>query len=81
MDDVIKLVSTYRLTAGLAERIRHAEQIFRLIGPDLHLFVFSHVSAMFQPCFSHVSAMFQPCFSHVSAMFQAMPPTMSFRKC
>jgi len=44
MDDLIKLVRTYRLTAGLAERIRLAEQIFGLIGPDLHLFVFSHVS-------------------------------------
>jgi RNA polymerase sigma factor (sigma-70 family) len=44
MDDLIKLVKTYRLTAGLAERTRLAEQIFRLIGPDLHLFVFSHVS-------------------------------------
>jgi RNA polymerase sigma factor (sigma-70 family) len=43
MDDLIKLVKTYRLTAGLAERIRLAEEIFRLIGPDLHLFVFSTV--------------------------------------
>jgi RNA polymerase sigma factor (sigma-70 family) len=43
MDDLIKLVRTYRLTAGLAERIRLAEAIFRLIGPDLHLFVFSRV--------------------------------------
>jgi RNA polymerase sigma factor (sigma-70 family) len=43
MDDLIKLVKTYRVTAGLAERIRLAEEIFRLIGPDLHLFVFSKV--------------------------------------
>ena len=43
MDDLIKLVKTYRVTAGLAERIRLAEEIFRLIGPDLHLFVFSTV--------------------------------------
>jgi RNA polymerase sigma factor (sigma-70 family) len=44
MDDLIKLVKTYRLTAGLAERIRLAEEIFRLIEPDLRLFVFSSVS-------------------------------------
>jgi DNA-directed RNA polymerase specialized sigma24 family protein len=44
MDELIKLVKTYRLTAGLAERIRLAEEIFRLIEPDLRLFVFSSVS-------------------------------------
>jgi RNA polymerase sigma factor (sigma-70 family) len=44
MDDLIKLVKTYRLTAGLAERIRLAEEIFRLIEPDLRVFVFSSVS-------------------------------------
>jgi RNA polymerase sigma factor (sigma-70 family) len=44
MDDLIKLVRTYRVTAGLAERIRLAEYIFRLIGPDLHLFVFRKAS-------------------------------------
>ena len=44
MDDLIKLVKTYRLTAGLAERIRLAEEIFRLIEPDLRIFVFSSVS-------------------------------------
>jgi hypothetical protein len=43
MGDLIKLVRTYRVTAGLAERIRLAEDIFRMIGPDLHLFVFSAV--------------------------------------
>ena len=41
MDDLIKLVRTYRLTAGLAERIRLAEEIFRHIEPDLRVFVFS----------------------------------------
>ena len=41
MDDLIKLVRTYRLAAGLAERIRLAEEIFRLIEPDLRFFVFS----------------------------------------
>jgi len=44
MDDLIKLVRTYRLTAGLAERIRLAEEIFRRIEPDLRVFVFSSVS-------------------------------------
>jgi RNA polymerase sigma factor (sigma-70 family) len=44
MDDLIKLVRTYRLTAGLAERIRLAEEIFRLIQPDLRFFVFSSIS-------------------------------------
>jgi RNA polymerase sigma factor (sigma-70 family) len=44
MDDLIKFVRTYRVTAGLAERLRLAEVIFRLIEPDLRLFVFSSVS-------------------------------------
>src|SRR5580658_5603958 len=44
MDDLIKLVRTYRLTAGLAERIRLAEEICRRIEPDLRYFVFSSVS-------------------------------------
>jgi RNA polymerase sigma factor (sigma-70 family) len=43
MDDLIKLVRTYRLTAGLAERLRLAEAIFRLIEPDLRLFVFNAI--------------------------------------
>jgi RNA polymerase sigma factor (sigma-70 family) len=44
LDDLIKLVKTYRLTAGLAERIRLAEEIFRRIEPDLRAFVFSSVN-------------------------------------
>jgi RNA polymerase sigma factor (sigma-70 family) len=43
MEQVIKLVKTYRITANLAERIRLAEEIFRLIEPDLRLFVFNGV--------------------------------------
>ncbi|HEX3797385.1 MAG TPA: RNA polymerase sigma factor [Verrucomicrobiae bacterium] len=43
MDDLIKLVRTYRVTAGLAERLRLAEAIFRLIAPDLRAFVFSAI--------------------------------------
>jgi len=41
MDDLIKIVRAYRLTAGLAERLRLAEAIFHLIAPDLRAFVFS----------------------------------------
>lgn len=44
MNGLIKLVRTYRLTAGLAERLRLAEEIFRHIEPDLRVFVFSSVS-------------------------------------
>jgi RNA polymerase sigma factor (sigma-70 family) len=43
MDDLIKLVRTYRLTEGLAERLRLAEAIFRQIEPDLRLFVFNAI--------------------------------------
>lgn len=39
----MKLVRTYRVTAGLAERLRLAEEIFRIIEPDLRLFVFSSI--------------------------------------
>lgn len=41
MDDLIKLVRSYRLAAGLSERLRLAEHILRLILPDLRVFVFS----------------------------------------
>jgi RNA polymerase sigma factor (sigma-70 family) len=44
MDDLIKLVKTYRLTEGLSERLRLAEGIFRITEPELRLFVFSSVS-------------------------------------
>ena len=44
MDDLIKLVRTYRLAAALSERIRLAEGVFRLIEPELRIFVFSKVS-------------------------------------
>jgi RNA polymerase sigma factor (sigma-70 family) len=43
MDDLIKLVRTYRLTAGLAARIRLAEEILRRIQPDLRFFVFGNI--------------------------------------
>ncbi len=44
MDNLIKLVKTYRLSAGLAERMRLGENIFRRIAPDLRLFVFGAVN-------------------------------------
>ena len=44
MNDLIKLVRTYRLTKGLAERLRLAESIFQLIEPDLRFFVSKAVS-------------------------------------
>lgn len=44
MDELIKLVRTYRLTAGLSQRLTLAEQIFSIIEPDLRLFVFGAIS-------------------------------------
>ena len=44
MNDLMKLVRTYRLTAGLSQRLTLAEQIFRLIEPDLRLFVFGAIA-------------------------------------
>jgi RNA polymerase sigma factor (sigma-70 family) len=41
MDDLIKLVRTYRVTAGLTERISLADAICRLIAFDIRGFVFS----------------------------------------
>jgi RNA polymerase sigma factor (sigma-70 family) len=43
MNEVIKLVKTYRVTAGAANRLLLAEEIFRLIELDLRLFVFSAI--------------------------------------
>lgn len=43
MEQLIKLVKTYRLTASLDQRLRLAEGIFRIVEPDLRLFVFSTV--------------------------------------
>jgi len=40
----LHLARAYRLTTGLAERLRLADSIFRLIEPDLRLFVFSSVA-------------------------------------
>jgi len=43
MDDLIKLVKTYRVTAGEPERLRLGDQVFRMIERDLRLFVFGLV--------------------------------------
>jgi hypothetical protein len=39
MDQLIKLVRTYRFSGGVAERVRLAEEIYRRIAPDLQFFV------------------------------------------
>lgn len=44
-DDLMKLVRTYRVTAGLSERLRLAEEIFRQVEPGLRLFVYNAVRA------------------------------------
>ena len=43
MEQLIKLVKTYRLSSGLAERQRLADAIVRLIASDLCAFVFSAI--------------------------------------
>jgi len=43
MDQLIKLVRTYRFTGGVAERVRLAEEICRQIAPDLRFFIFGLV--------------------------------------
>ena len=44
-DDLMKLVRTYRVTSGLADRLRLAEEIFSQVEPGLRLFVFNAVRA------------------------------------
>lgn len=39
----MKLARTYRVTTGLADRLRLAEEIFRQVEPGLRLFVFNAV--------------------------------------
>jgi DNA-directed RNA polymerase specialized sigma24 family protein len=39
-NELIKLVKTYRLKAGVSERPTLPEEIFRVIEPDLRFFVF-----------------------------------------
>lgn len=43
MDNLIKLVRTCRVTSGLAERLRLAEEIFRQVEPDMRFFIFGAI--------------------------------------
>jgi RNA polymerase sigma factor (sigma-70 family) len=43
MDELIKLVNAYRQSDVLDDRVRIAEEIFRVIEPKLRLYVFNHV--------------------------------------
>jgi hypothetical protein len=45
MHTLIKFLRAYRLTAGLADRPRLDEEIFRHIEPGLRLFVFGAIGA------------------------------------
>jgi len=47
MDDLIKLVRTYRLTAGLPDRERLADDIFSQIEPKMRLFVNGKIRPQF----------------------------------
>jgi DNA-directed RNA polymerase specialized sigma24 family protein len=47
MDDLIKLVRTYRLTAGLTDRERLADDIFSQIEPAMRLFVNGKIRPQF----------------------------------
>lgn len=40
MDQLLKLVRTYRLSEGLAERLTLGDEIFRVVEPQLRLFIF-----------------------------------------
>lgn len=42
-EHLIQLVRTYRLTPGLAERLRLAEEVFQIIEPQLRLFIFGTI--------------------------------------
>jgi RNA polymerase sigma factor (sigma-70 family) len=44
MDDLMKLIRTYRLASALSERLRLAERIFHRVGPEMRVFVFGSVS-------------------------------------
>lgn len=43
MDNLIKAVKTFRLSAGLAERLRLAEEILNFVEPCLRRFVFGKI--------------------------------------
>ena len=44
MEDLIKMVRTYRFTDPLSDRLRLGEQIFRVVEPDLRMFVFCRIT-------------------------------------
>lgn len=43
MDDIMKLIRTYRVTAALDQRLRLADTLFRSIAAEIRFFVFSSV--------------------------------------
>ena len=43
MDDIMKLIRTYRVTAALDQRLRLADTLFRGIAAEIRFFVFSSV--------------------------------------
>jgi RNA polymerase sigma factor (sigma-70 family) len=43
MEQLVKFVRTYRLTAGIAERVRLSDEIFLRLEPQLRFFVFGQV--------------------------------------
>jgi len=44
MSDLIKLVRTYRLTSGIAGRLRLSDEIFVLLEPQLRFFIYGKVA-------------------------------------
>src|SRR5258706_16282600 len=44
MAELIKLVRTYRLTAGIAGRVRLSDEIFEQLEPQLRFFIFGKVA-------------------------------------
>lgn len=49
MDDLIKLVKTYRVTAALDQRLRLATEIFNHIEPKMRAFVFGSIASHHAP--------------------------------
>lgn len=49
MDDLLKLVKTYRLTPALDQRLRLGDEIFRHVEPKLRAFVFGSVTPSVAP--------------------------------
>jgi hypothetical protein len=63
MEQLIKLVKSYRLSSGLAERLRLAEAIFHLIEPDYcksttgAVMPFERLKKGYSPVMAHAGAM------------------------